>query len=374
MPYKSFSVTETGISHTKHGKGCEDFSLHYPPEGSKPALPVALAVVADGHGDENCFRSAKGAEFAAITAKEAVIEFVNHLKPRPLQIFNPKRWPPKYVFEKYIRDLVKHIIKEWHGKVEQDYKSSPFTDKELSNAGEKYQKRYAEGRYLHHAYGTTLIVSVVTKDYWFGIHIGDGRFTALYPDGVFTQPVPWDERCYLNVTTSICDDDALEEARIFYAPTSEKLPAAIFLCSDGLDDNYPVEKNEEYLYKLYRTIALTFVDDGFDSTCAQLKDLANSFATKGKGDDTSIAGIIDLEAIKKAAASRLRKQAEADGQRTEEKKSTAGNAVKSVDIKDSHRIEAYKKASSGGFDPKSYGEFLAGSVNAKNTIKKEKDI
>jgi serine/threonine protein phosphatase PrpC len=298
MPYKSFSATATGISHTKYGKGCDDFSLHYP--SCQVAAPLAIAVVADGHGDENCFRSARGAEFAATVARDAIIKFVDRLRPGLLQIIKLKRWPSKEIFEKYIHDLIKHIIASWHGKVETDYTINPFKDEEMANAGEKYRKRYAAGQDLHHAYGTTLIAAAITKEYWFGVHIGDGRFTALYRDGDFAQPVPWDERCYLNVTTSICDDDAFETARICYAPASEKLPAAIFLCSDGVDDNYPVEENEKHLYKLYRTIALTFAEDGFDSTCLQLKDLANSFATKGKGDDTSIAGFVDMERIKQA--------------------------------------------------------------------------
>jgi hypothetical protein len=219
--------------------------------------------------------------------------------------------------QKYIRDLVKHIIAKWHGKVEQDYINNPFTAEEQTHVEEKYRRRYAEGYYLHHAYGTTLIAAAITKEYWFGIHIDDGRFTVLYRNGEFDQPVPWDERYFLNITTSICDDDAFEGARIHYAPAlsaAEKLPAGVFLCSDGVDDNYPVEGNEEYLYKLYRTITLAFVDDGFDSTCGQLRDLANKFATEGKGDDTSIARIIDMEAIK-ALEPLLREQIFADARK-----------------------------------------------------------
>jgi serine/threonine protein phosphatase PrpC len=430
MPYKSFSVTKTGISHTKHGKGCEDFSLHYPSGGDKSASPVTLAVVADGHGDDNCFRSAKGSEFAAVAAQDAIIEFVNRLKPRLL-----KKLPSKETLEKYIHDLMKHIIMEWHGKVEQDYTDNPVMDGEMANVGDKYQKRYAAGKDLHHAYGTTLIAAAITKDYWFGIHIGDGRFTALYPDGTFAQPVPWDDRCYLNVTTSICDDDALEWARTCYAPASEPLPAAVFLCSDGVDDNYPVEENEKHLYRLYRTIALAFVDDGFDSTCGQLKDLANSFATKGKGDDTSIAGIIDLEAVK-AIAPLLRKQAEEDDQKAAAEKAAkaeeariaaekaeaarkaaetartkavaekadaarrvdderanaakpaameqpirempgAGSERKSMPIESPQAaIEAYKKNMSGSVDPTDYGNFMSanGTIKIEVTIKEEKDV
>jgi serine/threonine protein phosphatase PrpC len=322
IPYKSFSVTETGISHTNDGKGCEDFSLYYPPEGGKPDPPLALAVVADGHGDENCFRSARGAEFAASIAKDAIIEFVDQ---RPLDDIDDDAGN---IFKRYICDLVKHIIAEWHGKVERDYTANPVTAEELAHAGEKYRKRYAEGHDLHHAYGTTLIASAITDEYWFGIHIGDGRFTALYRDGTFAQPVPWDERCYLNVTTSICDDDAFEGARIHCALESEKpLPAAVFLCSDGVDDNYPVEENEKHLYRLYRIIALTFVDNGFDSTCGQLKDLAKSFATNGKGDDTSIAGIIDMEAVRAIEPS-LRKQTEEDKRKAKEEEAARADAAR----------------------------------------------
>jgi len=97
------------------------------------------------------------------------------------------------------------------------------------------------------------------------------------------------------------DDDAFERARFYFSFHEEKSPpAAVFLCSDGIDDNYPVEGNEKHLFKLYRTIALTFAEDGFDSTCKQLKDLADSFAVKGKGDDVSIAGFINTEALKQA--------------------------------------------------------------------------
>jgi serine/threonine protein phosphatase PrpC len=291
---------ETGISHTKRGKECQDYSLHYDDRG------MSVAVVADGHGDDNCFRSAKGSELAAKCALDGIRAFITRISPGVLKIIQQKRTLPRADFETKLADLIKHIIVSWHGKVEEDYTANPFTGAELEAVEDKYKQRYADKakEYRHHAYGTTLIACALTGDYWFGIHIGDGRFTALYKDGSFDQPVPWDKRCYLNVTTSVCDDDAIESARFFYSPKTEKnLPLAVFLCSDGVDDNYPELDNEKHLfYKVYRKIALAFAEDGFDSTCKQIKDLANSFATKGKGDDTSIAGIIDTEALKVTAA------------------------------------------------------------------------
>ncbi|MDR3139185.1 MAG: protein phosphatase 2C domain-containing protein [Treponema sp.] len=341
--YRSFSATATGISHIKNGKGCEDYSLHY------ESAQIAFAVAADGHGDENYFRSAKGAEAAAAVAKDAVIQLNDTLRPRLLNIINLKQMPAKKEFEKFIHDLIKYIIKSWRDKVETDYTDNPFTEEELANVGEKYRKRYDAGQSLHHAYGTTLIAAAATKEYWFGIHIGDGRFTVLYRDGTFGQPVPWDERCFLNVTTSLCDDDASDSARIGYALAPEQLPAAFFLCSDGVDDNYPVEENEKHLYKLYRLIVTTFAEEGFDSTCRQLKDLAGSFATKGKGDDTSIAGIIDMEAVKDIE--RIWKQEEAEDQKAAKDEGVKAAAVGGA----AAAIEAYKKQIAS--ECKMYGGF-----------------
>jgi hypothetical protein len=106
----------------------------------------------------------------------------------------------------------------------------------------------------------------------------------------------------LNVTTSISDEDAAQRARVYFSFYADKAPpVAVFLCSDGVDDNYPVQDNERHLYKLYREAALAFANDGFDSACKQIADLARAFATKGKGDDTSIAGIVDMDGIKRAA-------------------------------------------------------------------------
>ncbi|MDR2631626.1 MAG: protein phosphatase 2C domain-containing protein [Spirochaetaceae bacterium] len=295
--YRSFHVTETGGSHLKHGKGCEDYAIH----GDQNAC--SAAVVSDGHGDDNCFRSAKGAERAAKCALAGMLRFADINLPKFARtlIRTPKP-PEKADFEKSLRDLVKHIVASWQVNIEEDYTADPFTEEELAKADEKHRKKYEAGQDCSKAYGATLIACAITEHYWFGIHIGDGRFTALYADGTFDQPVPWDERCYLNVTTSICDDDAIETARCYFSYHAEKAPpVVVFLCSDGVDDNYPVDANEQHLFRLYRTIALTFAEDGFYSTCNQLQDLAHSFATKGKGDDTSIAGFVDMDGIKRAA-------------------------------------------------------------------------
>ncbi|MCL2442883.1 MAG: protein phosphatase 2C domain-containing protein [Treponema sp.] len=300
--YKSFAFTVIGGSHIKHGIECQDACAH------ETNTDMSIAVVADGHGDDNCFRSAKGSKLAAACATRGIKSFIDYLnepeeKPKLWQKAKPrkdelsKEEVEKVLKERLIRD---GIIRAWYRLIAEDFTNNPVTEDELKNVGEKYLKQYQEGQNFHHIYGATLIAAAITKDFWFGFHIGDGRLTALYPDGSFDQPVPWDNKCNLNVTTSICDEDADKDARSYFSfHAAKRPPAAVFLCTDGIDDNYPVEGNEKHLFKLYRTIAITFAEDGFESTCKQLKDLTNSFATKGKGDDTSIALLINMEAVKK---------------------------------------------------------------------------
>ena len=339
--YKSFAVTVQGGSHIKSGIVCQDASNFYNDEDES----VSIAVVADGHGDSNCFRSDKGAEYAVICAKEGIQNFVKELEvlvksdiknrdqfnglfqdqsefQKKIEKERKKGKKPleddltaqKEIVDlihrelgKMIREkLIRQTVYSWGKRVMDHFQRHPFEEQELEKASEKYQKRYEKGENINKAYGTSLIVAAITPWYWFAFHIGDGRFSVLYKDGSGGQPVPWDPKCYLNVTTSICDDDILdrgeEGVRTFLSLHSdEDPPVALFLCSDGVDDNYPVEGNEEHLYRLYRNIAVTFVEDGYESTCGQIKDLAIGYATKGKGDDTSLAGIVNMEELKKAA-------------------------------------------------------------------------
>jgi serine/threonine protein phosphatase PrpC len=317
--YQAFAITKPGSSHKKSGKECQDYSHRLPWTSCKN--DKAMAAVADGHGDDSCFRSQKGAELACLRAINGIREFVIN--------FQLSQEKDK---DKEIKTLIKHIICEWQVCVEDDYnkdkerdKKSNFKEKELILASEKRRKQYENGEALNRAYGTTLIAAAVTGDYWFGIHIGDGRFTVLNQDGSFEQPVPWDDRCFLNATTSICDDDAAERARYFFSLNSPENPppAAVFLCSDGVDDNYPVEENEKYLYELCRKITRAFAEDGFVSAKKQLEDLVEKFANEGKGDDTSVAGFIDMEKLDEI----VRKWNEEDNEKAEAKKSVPENTA-----------------------------------------------
>jgi len=310
--YRSFAITVQGVYHIKNGIVCQDASAHYDDEG------VSIAVVADGHGDPTCFRSDRGAAFAVECATTGIRQFVKEqealFRPPSPQSENNKSAPPsRSELEKLLREkLIIQIVTSWNTLVMEDHRKYPFRSEEMEKADVNYRKLYESGEAVKEAYGTTLIAAAITPRYWFGLHVGDGRFSVLYRDGSGGQPVPWDPRCYLNVTTSLCDDDILDNklgVRAFLSMMEEEEPpAAFFLCSDGIDDNFPVKENEVYLYGFYNEIAATCAENGCASTFGGdgasgfLKKLVNSFATRGKGDDTSLAGIVDIKALRKIAA------------------------------------------------------------------------
>jgi len=248
----AFNASCIGASHTKEEKPCQDYSL------CRADGKTAIAAVADGHGSDVHYRSDRGARFAAETALHCIREFIT-LKTSP--ICEPTA---------LLNTLEKSIIAEWHERVACDVKANPI-----------------EGNVLN-PYGTTLIAAALTSHYWFAIQIGDGKCVVINRDKEVIQPIPWDERCFLNRTTSLCDEEAASLFRHFY---SETLPIAIFLGSDGIDDSFPVNENEKHLARFYQNVFDNFVKEGLKNGEIQLREMLPRFTQKGSGDDVSIAGI-----------------------------------------------------------------------------------
>ena len=307
MPkYRSFAHFTRGSDHIKQDLVCQDCADHYEDE------KLTVAIVADGHGSPQYFRSDKGSELAIKYAMANIKEFVKD-----------KTFPAENISNAEIHDklrrLVSSIIGDWKKNVDVHEKGLPLKDDQKTlTLEEKYKNRYLndpERQYIHHAYGTTLIAVAMTGNYWFGLHIGDGKCEALFDNGQWAQPIPWDKKCFLNSTTSICDDNALFEFRYWfgyrnsdgavfefnYGPDSDDIdstkksgatPIAIFIGSDGVDDTYPVHENEKHLKYLYRSVVLTIDKDGFESTKNQINELVKKLAEQGSKDDVSMAGIV----------------------------------------------------------------------------------
>ena len=268
-----FAFSEQGYNHIKSDKVCQDCSEHYSDD------TMAIIAVADGHGSDNYPRTDRGSSFAVEATISAIKEFVKTVEDSEIDILTNSN--------SYLEQLAKNILANWYAAVYDDLEKYPFSEEELINVSEKYKIRYLSGKRQEKAYGTTLIAACQTENYWFGLQIGDGKCVCISQDGSMYEPIPWDDDCQANITTSICDAEAIDEFR--YCIMKE-CPVATLMGTDGIDDSYA---SSEEMYVLYRYILAIFAEYGRETGESEIKEFLPGLSRKGSGDDVSIAGIVD---------------------------------------------------------------------------------
>ena len=280
--YYSFARTSIGFSHIESKKPCQDYSATYENDNA------SVIVVSDGHGSSNCTRSERGSKFACDVTIDAVKEF--------LQDLNFNNLENEFLRDGMVTQLCKNILLRWNFLVDEDATNNPFTEDEVEKVAEKYKQQYLNGKTVEHAYGCTLILAILTRDFCLAIRNGDGQCVTVDCDGEFTTPIPWNDNCEFNITTSLCDDDAIDDFRYFYSTT---LPVAVFASSDGVDDSYT---SVEELFNLYRGICMKALNEGFDTIAEHVEELLPELSRRGSTDDVSIAGLINPNELEKARA------------------------------------------------------------------------
>lgn len=335
--FYSYSYTTLGGSHKKRNKPCQDSSSDYTCD------EFAIIAVSDGHGSSKHFRSDIGAKLAT----KAGIEEVRKLIENDFNLANFKENA-----DKIIKDLIGAVYKRWIDDISNHMTENPFTEEEIPKDLDKSTREKFFGtlypNYYISAYGATLMLGLMADEYYFAFHIGDGKAVFLYEDGKIDQSIPWDEACYINVTTSLSDSNAVDNFRYCYGyktdgekfvevgvekngktkkaqsvidnllsndnqgPVSiENVPEgknrkktenikprlmAIFMGSDGVDDSYRVGDNEKSLKNLYRNVYLTLMKkEKIDEAKESIYQVADKFAESGSQDDVSMAGLVRVE-------------------------------------------------------------------------------
>lgn len=333
----SYSYTTLGGSHKKRNKPCQDFSSDYACDD------FSIIAVSDGHGSSKHFRSDVGSKLAA----QGSIEEVRKVIENDFDLVNFKENP-----RKIIENLIENVYKRWKNDISNHMTENPFTEEEIPEDMDEDTKEKFFGtlypNYYISAYGATLMVGVMAEDYYFAFHIGDGKAVFLYEDGKIDQSIPWDEACYINVTTSLSDTNAVDNFRYCYGykTDDEKFVEvgveknskikkaqcenddllsneiqskeaiedtledksrketkyikakvmAIFMGSDGVDDSYRVGDNEESLMNLYRnTYLILMKKEHMDEAKKSIELQADKFAELGSQDDVSMAGLVRVE-------------------------------------------------------------------------------
>jgi hypothetical protein len=124
------------------------------------------------------------------------------------------------------------------------------------------------------------------------VQIGDGNVVTVDSAGVFSMPVPACDKCVGNTTTSLCEENAINDFRHSYSGTP---PAAVLIGTDGIDDCFA---GAEKLYDFYRVILSSFAEKDEDAAKSELFDYLPRLSEKGSGDDVSIGMIADMELLR----------------------------------------------------------------------------
>lgn len=299
----SLNFSCQGESHIATGKVCQDYSYSKVYENGN-----AIAIVCDGHGGKRYFRSDIGAKIAAEVAERKVSAFIEEagfslLKDTPFtqcvtiseQITN-QDFDKTSNIERAFRQLFGSIIYEWNAQVLEHANQTPISETEKEGLEERWIREFESKDNLEKVYGCTLLVCAYTPQFWFAFQIGDGKCFACDENGNWSEPIPWDERCFLNKTTSICDSSAIDEFRYCYDGTGN-FPIAVILGSDGIDDSFGAEENQANFYvQILKSIAKS----GIEATLSEIKSTLPQLSKIGSQDDMSIAMVFDAEKVSMA--------------------------------------------------------------------------
>lgn len=290
MSFKGYAVSVRGASHEDAGEVCQDSARYYIGEG------FAAAAVSDGHGSEKHFRSAAGSEMATRVAIRSICDFYERnggldglfcaeeirvpaggfSVSLPLSLSGKTAESAVYGSpENAARRIAANIICGWNSEIAAHIAFSPLSEQEKAVC-EKYG-----GIGNEIMYGATLILAVLTERGCFGLQIGDGSFIASDGSGCFS-PVPEDAKLMGNLTTSLCDSDAIGNFRWFYR--AEKL-SGIMLSSDGLINSFRCEED----FMSFGGRVLGAVADG---GTAPLPEHLRNRSRGGSRDDISVAALV----------------------------------------------------------------------------------
>lgn len=285
----TFNHTCIGYSHLQSGKPCQDASY------AATSDRMSIAIVSDGHGGAIHSRSDTGAQLA-IFAAQGVIE------THPLSDWeNPDR--RQELFNEIVDTWTSLTIDHYYDNLtEQAIAQLPlFPDVEQSI------------RNITTLYGCTLMAACVHAEGWFAFQIGEGKcvtinrvsreasekdnstqsYTTLHnsTQSLTSEPVPDDERCFLNMTTSLCDPNAATAFR-FCGGDKNTTPVAIFLGSDGIDNSWG---STELLHDFYLEILKHCYSRKI--ILQELQEVLPQLSEKGSYDDMSIAALVQEDAL-----------------------------------------------------------------------------
>lgn len=248
-----------------------------------------IFAVADGHGATECFRSEIGSRLAVDVAIKNLELFAQTIKKYDLYSYLSR---PKERDE-LIRSLISDIVAQWNQYVYADIKAYPIKEEEYERS-QTLSSIYQKGMYLTNIYGSTMIAGLVTPEYIVLFQQGDGTLVVLEEDGTIDDPMPEDDLCIRNLTTSLCDKDAAKRMRYVYMDRKEKDPIAMIAATDGVERSFG---DNIHLSAFYAELFYELSELDEEQVGAYLANLLPQISQRGSQDDVTMAGFFDARRI-----------------------------------------------------------------------------
>ena len=268
--FDGLNETVRGASHEESGTVCQDFSAFEINEN------YAIAVTADGHGSRKHFRSDVGSRLATEVTLRAVREFS--------QDFEKFQHNMKHDCKSLVKKIEKYIIEAWDKEVLKYHKTHPITDEEIERVNDE---KTIKTKKIEAIYGTTLITAVMCEDFCYGFQIGDGSCVVINENGEFEMPIVDDESHPANLTSSLCNSNAIDMFEMFYKDTKQ---TAVIVSTDGLFTSF-ASRSE---FETYNRIVTTMLGNTEEAKKSIRNNLLKR-AKYGSQDDISVSLVFDTD-------------------------------------------------------------------------------
>lgn len=314
---RTFHAATIGMSHVKKNMSCQDAASSF----EDLENGIYIGAVSDGHGSKDYFRSDRGSKLLVETCIDILKTFAHEMQDPLFQedfvtrntltslqsqsliesaqdsSLSSSVLYARKKSDEAINHIVKTVISRWQEAIEKDWSEDLPSEDFMREKGvpENMLKQYLKNSNIAIAYGCTLLAFLKTHDYWFAFQLGDGKCIAFDEDMTPFLPIPDDEQCVGNVTTSMCEPNAFENFRFAYGM---KKINALFLGSDGLDGRHG--DMEDYtiprLTEDYAAVVKTFLKHGFDKGYQMIKEALPVWSKNDNNarDDMSLAGWVNL--------------------------------------------------------------------------------
>jgi serine/threonine protein phosphatase PrpC len=296
VPLLKFALKTRGASHIEKNLPCQDATDAILGLNEK----VGIACVADGHGSIKHFRSDKGSNIAVNIASRCLADFFGSVTRENISFFQSlftKKTRNEEIkiddIQSKIKQLEANIIYKWRNAVLEDLNNNPLTEAEIEICTQN-NIPYDNLTDLIFIYGSTLLAGLFSDNFWFVIQIGDGLCVVLENEEKIFSPIPEDERLAFGRTTSLCDNDAINNFRESYGFSPIM---GLTVATDGLADSFEPDKYLQFNKELYEKFSHFPV-----RAETELQEFLPKISERGSRDDISIAGIFKIMELNKALA------------------------------------------------------------------------